>query len=612
MSDASRTTLPGPVPTDRQTPNRPDSPTGGFLAKAAAVTAALTVAGAVLGLLRDQTFAHVFGADTDTDAFLVAWTVPEVAATLLIEDGLALVLVPAFSLAALRRGRGGPDPVRALVAATLPRLMLALSALSALLIATAPALVNVLAPGLPEPGLAVDCTRLTSTCALTFGLAGYCSAALRGHGRFLAPATIYVAYNVGIITVLLAFGGHWGVRAAAAGVAAGGALMVAAQAPSLWRGMRRTGRAGARWRGVWGRGGSGRGVLRLGGWPERLRRDGWRIRPHRPWRDGPSHGDPDTLQPGPSAVPRQPNQPALPKPPTGALRLAMVAPVVVFALSRQFQTLVERHLAAPLPAGAISHLNYAQKVAQMPMVLSLMLCTVTFPVVARALAAGETERARRRVEGDLMVAGAIVLLGAAVVIGCAPQIVEVLFQRGAFGPADTAATAAVMRVYALGLLAQTMVGVLVRSYFSAARPTWYPAVTMLVCLAVTAAAGAWAAPVWGARGIAAANALGIVTGALLLLAGTGRRSVGLARRRVGGELLKLAAAGAGASAACWWCAAQVADPVAAIATGALAAATAFLALARAARVRGFAPLLLLLALFRLLSRPLTRRPRHAR
>ncbi|WP_199831683.1 lipid II flippase MurJ, partial [Streptomyces sp. ERV7] len=301
-----------------------------------------------------------------------------------------------------------------------------------------------------------------------------------------------------------------------------------------------------------------------------------------------------------------------PKESTGALRLAMVAPVVVFALGRQCQTLVERHLAAPLPAGAISQLNYAQKVAQMPMVLSLMLCTVTFPVVARALAAGETERARRRVEGDLLVAGAIVLLGGAVVVGCAPQIVQVLFQRGAFGPADTAATAAVMRVYALGLLAQTMVGVLVRSYFSAARPTWYPALTMLVCLAVTAAAGAWAAPVWGARGIAAANALGIVVGALLLLAGAGRRPVGLQRRRVGGELLKLAAAGAGASAVCWWCAARVTDPAAALATGSLAATAAFLVLARAARVRGFAPLALLRTLLRLLSRPLTRRPRHAR
>ncbi|MFD9566637.1 murein biosynthesis integral membrane protein MurJ [Streptomyces sp. NPDC059994] len=610
MSDASRT-LPGPAPADRQTDgHRPHSPSGGFLARAAAVTATLTVAGAVLGLLRDQTFAHVFGADTGTDAFLVAWTVPEVAATLLIEDGLALVLVPAFSLAAVRRGHGGPDPVRALVAATLPRLMLALAAVAALLIATAPALVELLAPGLPEPQLAVDCTRATSTCALSFGLAGYCSAALRGHGRFLAPATIYVAYNIGIIAVLLTFGGHWGVRAAAAGVAAGGWLMVAAQAPSLWRGMRRTGRPGAPWGDGWLHGLLGRAARPRGGrrrgrhsgpGPRRLPAPRALPGPEKP--SAPKHSAPKHSAPKHSAAPKQS---------TGALRLAMVAPVVVFALSRQCQTLVERHLAAPLPAGAISHLNYAQKVAQMPMVLSLMLCTVTFPVVARALAAGETEAARRRVEGDLMVAGAIVLLGGAVVIGCARQIVEVLFQRGAFGPADTAATASVMRVYALGLLAQTMVGVLVRSYFSAARPTWYPAATMLVCLAVTAAAGAWAAPLWGARGIAAANALGIVTGALLLLAGTDRRSVGLARGRVGGELLKLTAAGAGATAVCWWCATRVADPVAAIATGALAAVAVFLALARAARVRGFAPLTLLLTLFRLMSRPVTRRLRHAR
>ncbi|GAA0616795.1 lipid II flippase MurJ [Streptomyces crystallinus] len=568
MSDASPT-RPDAPPTDRQgAAHRRDSASSGFLARAAAVTAALTVAGAVLGLLRDQTFAHVFGADDDTDAFLVAWTVPEVAATLLIEDGLALVLVPAFSLAAVRRERGGPDPVKALVAATLPRLMLALAALAALLMATAPALVGLLAPGLANPGLAADCTRLTATCALTFGLAGYCSAALRGHARFLAPATIYVAYNIGIITVLLAFGPSWGVRAAAAGVAAGGTLMVAAQTPSLWR----------------------------------LRR------PPAPSRA------PALPAPRPASPPEMPREEptGTPKEPSGALRLAMVAPVVVFALGRQCQTLVERHLAAPLPAGAISHLNYAQKVAQMPMVLSLMLCTVTFPVVARALAAGETERARRRVEGDLLVAGAIVLLGGAVVVGCAPQIVEILFQRGAFGPADTAATAAVMRVYALGLLAQTMVGVLVRSFFSAARPTWYPAATMLVCLAVTAVAGAWAAPLWGARGIAAANALGIAVGALLLLAGAGRRPVGLRRRRAAADLLKLAAAGTGAGAVCWWCAARVTDPVAALATGSLAATAAFLVLARAARVRGFAPLLLLRTLLRLLSRPLTRRPRHAR
>lgn len=111
--------------------------------------------------------------------------------------------------------------------------------------------------------------------------------------------------------------------------------------------------------------------------------------------------------------------------------------------------------------GAISHLNYAQKVAQMPMVLSLMICTVTFPVVAQAMAAGEREKARLRVERDLGLAGTVVLLGTAVVLGYAPQIIEVLFQRGAFDAADTASTAQVMRVYALGLLGHCLVGALV-------------------------------------------------------------------------------------------------------------------------------------------------------
>ncbi|CAO0834304.1 hypothetical protein SMICM17S_12556 [Streptomyces microflavus] len=51
----------------------------------------LTVLGGALGLVRDQAIAPVLRARADaSDAFLIAWTVPEFAATLLIEDGLAL------------------------------------------------------------------------------------------------------------------------------------------------------------------------------------------------------------------------------------------------------------------------------------------------------------------------------------------------------------------------------------------------------------------------------------------------------------------------------------------------------------------------------------------
>ncbi|GGQ64712.1 lipid II flippase MurJ [Streptomyces pilosus] len=495
----------------------------GFLARAALVTAVLSIAGSLLGLVRDQSLARLFGAGSDTDAFLVAWTVPEIAATLLIEDGLAIALIPAFSLALARRARGVPgDPVRELVGATLPRLCLAFAAVASLTAAGAPYLVRVLAPGLPDPGLAVDCTRLTAISLLAFGLAGYCSAALRAHRRFSAPAAIYVAYNTGIVAMMFVLGGEWGVRSAAAGVAVGGCLMVAVQLPSLWRELS-----------------------------------------SRAPRSAAATGPADEERP---------------------VRLALIAAVLLFALCRQSQVLVERFLASSLPAGAISHLNYAQKVAQIPMTLSLMVCTVTFPVVARALADGDTGRARARVERDLVLASCVVLLGMCAVLACAPQMIELLFQRGAFTGADTAATADVMRVYALGLLGQTLVGALVRCYFSAGRPSWYPVGVMAAGIVVTSLVGALGVGRWGVAGIAAANALGITVTAALMLAGlrTARRGaatgVSVGVRRVLAELGRPVLASALAVAAGAWTASRFASPVAALTAGCLAVTAVFVPL----------------------------------
>ncbi|MFD8272364.1 murein biosynthesis integral membrane protein MurJ [Streptomyces flaveolus] len=503
-----------------------------FLARATLVTAALSIAGSLLGLVRDQSLARLFGAGSDTDAFLVAWTVPELAATLLIEDGLALVLIPAFSLALARRARGAAgDPVRALVAATLPRLCLALAAVAALVAGAAPLLVRALAPGLPDPRLAVDCTRLTAISLLAFGLAGYCSAALRAHRRFFAPAAIYVAYNAGIIAAMFLLGGRWGVRAAAAGVAAGGCLMVAVQLPSLWRQL--------------------------------------------------TSRTPAPQEPGAGADAGE-----------RPMRFALIAAVLLFALCRQSQVLVERFLASSLPAGAISHLNYAQKVAQIPMTLSLMVCTVTFPVVARALADGDTERARSRVERDLVLASCVVLMGMCAVIACAPQMIELLFQRGAFAGADTVATADVMRVYAVGLLGQTLVGALVRSYFSAGRPRWYPVGVMAAGIGVTSLIGAVTVRPWGVAGIAAANAFGITVTAALLLAGlrTGRRSsphgVTVRVRQVLAQLSGPVLATVAATVAGAFAASRFGSPVGGLTAGCLTVTAVFVPLTWATGVRG--------------------------
>ncbi|MER5222585.1 murein biosynthesis integral membrane protein MurJ [Streptomyces flaveus] len=535
----------------------------GFLARAAFVTVVLSLAGALLGLGRDQALAHLFGAGSETDAFLVAWTVPEFAATLLIEDGLAFALVPAFSAAVARRAHSGTgdagDPVRALVRGTLPRLTLAFTVTSVLLIWGAPYLVEVLAPGLPDPRLAVDCTRLTGTCVLTFGLAGYCSAALRAHRRFVAPAAIYVAYNTAVITAMFVLGGRWGVRAAAIGVAVGGLLMVLTQLPSFLGQLRRRPAA-------------------LGTTPT----------------DAPNATDP--------AAPGDPADPEDPAPDRRAVNLALFGTVLLFALCRQSQVLIERFLAAPLPAGTISHLNYAQKVAQLPMVLALMLCTVTFPVVSQALAEGDTERARDRVERDLRAVSYVVLLGTAAVVACAPQLIQLLFQRGAFTAQDTAATAAVMRVYALGLLGQALVGALVRSYFSAGRATWYPVAAMTAGIAATAGAGAWAVGSWGVLGIAAANAAGISLTALILLYGMGTRGVPIRTRRVLAAMGRPLRAAVVACGVGWFGASLVGSSTLGLTAGGTAVTVVFLVLAGMPGGQGFTPTI----------RTLTRRLPHAR
>ncbi|MER5354360.1 lipid II flippase MurJ [Kitasatospora sp. NPDC002551] len=538
MTTDRPTTLGSPsLPAPRQAPPAAAPAAGprrGFLARAFGVTAVLSAAGSALGLLRDLLLARYFGANQGTDAFLVAWTVPETAAPLLIEDAMSFLMVPAFALAlVLREERpDGPDPVRQLVRATLPWLLLALSTLSLGAALGAPRLVGLLAPGLADPHLAVTCTRITAITVLPFGVAGYLAAALRAHHRFTAPAGIYVAYNLGILGVLLTCHALWGVRAAAIGVAFGSLLMA--------------------------------GLL-VGPFLRRL-------------RSGPGR---------PGAARRSRNALVL-------IPLALL-PVGVFTLTRQAQVFIERFLGSALPPGTISHLNYAAKVSQLAMTAGILICTVTFPLVARALAAGDVTAARDRVEKDLGQAAAVVLLGTAFLMACAPSVVELLFERGAFGPRDTAATAAVIRVYSFGLLAQALIGVMIRPYFSlrpvvrrAGDPSpedggrrlldWYPAAAMALGLVVTVTVGLLATPRFGALGLAAGNAAGITTTAALLLHGLVLRGIPLRLRRVLGGHARLLAAAAGAAALGTPAAGLAADPLLSTALGGLTVALAFAAL----------------------------------
>jgi putative peptidoglycan lipid II flippase len=476
------------------------------LVRAAILTVVVTVSGSLLVLGRDLLLARYFGATGATDAFLVAWMVPETAFPLVVEGAMSFLMVPLFSRA-LADGRAARD----VVAATMPRIVVVLVAASALVAAGAPVLVRVVAPGLADPALAVTCTRLTSVTVLTFGLAGYLSAALRAKHVFGAPATIHLAYNAGILSLMWALHGRLGIVSAAAGVALGSLFMVVAQLPSF---------------------------LRHVGLPRRVLVRG------------------------------------------SVVTLGAFAPIAVYTVSRQAQVFVERFLGSTLEPGTISHLNYAQKVAQMPVLVALLVCTVTFPTLARHIAAGRAEEARRRLEADLRAATALITVAVAYLVVFAPVVVRVLLEHGAFGAADTAATASALRVYSLGLLGHAMVGVLCRVYFTGERPLWYPAAAMGGGLATTAVLAAVAVPLWGGPGIAAANGAGITVTALLLLRGL--------RRRVGSSpvfgpvAVRLVAAAAGAGGAGWLTMRAMADLPSTVVgvVGGLVVLAAFAGLAR--------------------------------
>jgi putative peptidoglycan lipid II flippase len=451
-------------------------PRGGGLLRAAVITVVITLSGSVLGLVRDLLVARYFGANGGTDAFLVAWTVPETAFPLVVEGAMAFLLVPMFSRA-LTAGR---DP-REVVAATMPRIVAVLSLASIAVAAGAPWIVRLIAPGLEDPQLAVTCTRFTALTILTFGVAGYVSAALRAKHIFGAPATIHLAYNVGILALIWSLHARFGIVSAAAGVALGGVLMVAAQVPSFVRHI---------------------------GLPSRLR-----VRV------------------------------------ASMVTLGAFAPLAVYTLSRQAQVFVERFLGSHLEPGTISHLNYAQKVAQLPMLVALLVCTVTFPTLARTVAAKQQDEARRRLETDLRTVTALIFVATAFLVVFAPTAISVLLEHGEFTAADTAATAAIMRVYAFGLFGHAMVGVLCRPFFTGERPSWFPAAAMAVGLATNAVLAAVTVPHFGGPAIAAANGAGITVTAGLLLVGVHRRVIEVSLPALGAAFARLGLAAAGAAAA---------------------------------------------------------------
>jgi len=176
-------------------------------------------------------------------------------------------------------------------------------------------------------------------------------------------------------------------------------------------------------------------------------------------------------------------------------------------------------VASLLPSGAVSYLYYADRLNQLPLaVVGIAVGTAILPPLSRQLRNRDEKGALTTQNRGLELA-LLLTLPAAVALGMAAKpILLVLFQRGAFGPAETAATASALTAYAAGLPAFVLVKVLAPAFFArqdTATPVKVALTAMAVNLALTLILGL-ALP-FAQTGIACATTVaGWVNAALLL------------------------------------------------------------------------------------------------
>jgi putative peptidoglycan lipid II flippase len=189
------------------------------------------IASRLLGVVREQVIAALFGTTGTTDAFVAAATVPTMVYDLLIGGAISAALIPVFSDYA---DHDEQDLWR--VASSVINLVLGvLVIVVAILVIFAPQLMGVLATGLPaeKQAQAVVLVRLVLPAVLFLGLSAITTALLYAQQRFALPAFAVALYNLGLIVVAVLFAGRLGVVSLALGLLVGAMAQVALQLPGL-------------------------------------------------------------------------------------------------------------------------------------------------------------------------------------------------------------------------------------------------------------------------------------------------------------------------------------------------------------------------------------------
>jgi len=449
-----------------------------------------TLGSRVLGLLRDQLFAAVVGANAYSDAFVAAFRIPNLLRDLFAEGALSAAFVPTF--AEQQRNRGATEAFRLanLVAGAL------LTVVGATVVAGilfAEQVVRLVAPGFgaEQSAFAAELARLMMPFLLLVSLAALAQGMLNAQARFTAPALAPALFNVGSIAVGLAM---WatgaGPRAAvvgwSAGTLLGGLLQVAAQLPSL----RATGfRVSPRFRGL--------------------------------WRD------------------------------QGIRRIAALMGPAVIGLSATQVNIVVNTIFASKQERAVTWLNVGFRLMQFPLgVFGVAIATVAGAGVARAAAARDLGSVRETLGQGMRLVAFLNVPSAVGLFVLAAPILGLIFEHGRFGPDDTAGAAQALMFYAVGLYAYSGVKVLAPAFY-ALDEARVPMAGSFLGMGANVGLNLALYPVLGYRGVALGTSLAALANFGVLAIAWKARHGGFGGGGIWRHLARVAVASAVLAAAAW-------------------------------------------------------------
>jgi len=456
------------------------------IALRAGVVGAGTLASRLLGLVRDQTIAAVFSRAV-TDAFFVAFTIPNVLRQLLAEGAVQTAVLPVLVEV---REREGDDAARRFFRALRGLSLVALFAVTALGVGFAQDLVDLFAAGYSEvPGQVertVVYTRWLFPYILCMGTAALGAAALNSHGRFVATSFAPGLLNVSFVALSLALPGWLGAEGYDLGLAlvyaalAGGVLQVIAQWPSL----KRIGYLGAP-------------SLELGhpGVREVLRRMG-----------------------------------------------PMLFGIGVYYVD----VLLARRFLSELGLGAQSYFTWAMRLCDFPQGIFVMaLQAAALPSLARLAARGDSAELGRTFAFGLKLALFVAIPATALFVGLAEPLVVLLFQRGEFGAESARETARALVAQGTGIVVVAAVRQLLGAYY-ALGDTRTPVIVAALDLVVFVALALGLRGSLGHVGISWAVTGASTVQAVLLAVLLSRKLPGMGRHGILSSALRVIAASAGA------------------------------------------------------------------